>query len=176
MRTAVTYTQQQSGFVGTIRLALLRTADHDAETAFTTLMRYAVLAGIGAQTTHGFGAANLIRLTRHKSNTGRRSTQPVQPCTGTPETPRSSRTRNRRPIPMITTSEPSGMIFRPCPTRGPRKPYTLPRSAGPKTTSLANPSPTQGHRNGSLRLRRLDVSRIRGDRGLMRLHGWDLCR
>ncbi|MGH3621760.1 MAG: CRISPR system precrRNA processing endoribonuclease RAMP protein Cas6 [Sciscionella sp.] len=87
MRTAVTYTQQQSGFVGTIRLALLRTAGHDVETAFAALMRFAVLAGIGAQTTHGFGAVNLMRLTARGSSTGRGSTQPVHPHTGTPENP-----------------------------------------------------------------------------------------
>ena len=52
----------QSGYVGTIHLALIRAADTHVAGAFAALMRYADLAGLGAQTTHGFGAVRFQRL------------------------------------------------------------------------------------------------------------------
>lgn len=47
---------QQTGFTGSVVLALTRGADTTTATVFAAVLRYAAIAGIGAQTGHGFGA------------------------------------------------------------------------------------------------------------------------
>jgi len=88
--TAVTATMQQTGFVGTARLALTRAAGRVAATAFAALMRFADIAGIGAQTTHGFGAVRLRQL-----NTAAPARTPYRSTSAGPKTPRSSQPRSR---------------------------------------------------------------------------------
>jgi CRISPR-associated endoribonuclease Cas6 len=58
----VSATMTQTGFVGTAELGLTRVADERVERVFAALMRFAAIAGIGAQTTHGFGATILHAL------------------------------------------------------------------------------------------------------------------
>jgi CRISPR-associated endoribonuclease Cas6 len=48
--------RDQTGFVGTVQLALTRDAATHTARLFAALTRFANIAGIGAQTTHGFGA------------------------------------------------------------------------------------------------------------------------
>lgn len=57
----VTMTPQlrQIGFVGDIELGLLRDSSSRAGEVFGALMRFAAIAGVGAQTTHGFGAVEV---------------------------------------------------------------------------------------------------------------------
>jgi CRISPR-associated endoribonuclease Cas6 len=62
VRASVTATMDQAGFVGTVRLALLAHADRTTAAVFGALMRFAAIAGLGAQTTHGFGVTRLLRL------------------------------------------------------------------------------------------------------------------
>jgi CRISPR-associated endoribonuclease Cas6 len=50
----------RTGFTGTATLYLDRTAPRSAETVFSALARFAPYCGTGAQTTHGFGATELI--------------------------------------------------------------------------------------------------------------------
>lgn len=52
----------QTGFLGSARIGLTKTTDHTTRTVFAALMRFAVVAGIGAQTTHGFGSVRLEDL------------------------------------------------------------------------------------------------------------------
>jgi CRISPR-associated endoribonuclease Cas6 len=52
-------TLRQTGFVGTFRLRLPRAASDGAARVFGALASFAPLAGIGAQTTHGFGAVDV---------------------------------------------------------------------------------------------------------------------
>ena len=52
-------TVHQTGFVGTAELALLRAAANRTASILAALARFAVIAGIGAQTTHGFGAVDV---------------------------------------------------------------------------------------------------------------------
>lgn len=72
-RGPVTFTTQQTGFVGTVRLALPRSAERGSRYLLAALMRFLGVAGVGAQTTHGFGAVELVALD------GRLMTAPVQP-------------------------------------------------------------------------------------------------
>ncbi len=58
----VSATMNQTGFVGTAVLGLTRVADDRVARAFAALMRFAGIAGFGAQTTHGFGATVLRAL------------------------------------------------------------------------------------------------------------------
>lgn len=58
-RAQVSHTMWQTGFVGAARLALTRAADDVTAQVFTALTRFAEFAGVGAQTTHGFGAVRL---------------------------------------------------------------------------------------------------------------------
>jgi|GEM_PF-983050 len=58
-RTAVSAERRQVGFVGTFRLRLPRAAPEAVGWLFGLLMRFAALAGVGAQTTHGFGAVDV---------------------------------------------------------------------------------------------------------------------
>ncbi len=58
----VSATMTQTGFVGTVVLALTKGADERVERVFAALMRFAGIAGIGAQTTHGFGATVVHNL------------------------------------------------------------------------------------------------------------------
>jgi CRISPR-associated endoribonuclease Cas6 len=59
---AVSATMRQTGFVGTVPLALTRAASDTVARIFAMLLRFAAIAGVGAQTTHGFGATRLLRL------------------------------------------------------------------------------------------------------------------
>lgn len=58
-RAQVSRTMCQTGFVGAAQLALIKTADATTAQVFTALTRFAEFAGVGAQTTHGFGAVRL---------------------------------------------------------------------------------------------------------------------
>lgn len=59
-RAQVSRTMWQTGFVGAVRLALTKTGGEVVAQAFTALTRFAECAGVGAQTTHGFGAVHLV--------------------------------------------------------------------------------------------------------------------
>lgn len=58
-RAQVSRTMWQTGFVGAVRLALTKAGDDVAAQVLTALARFAECAGVGAQTTHGFGAVRL---------------------------------------------------------------------------------------------------------------------
>jgi CRISPR-associated endoribonuclease Cas6 len=58
-RVQVTPTLRQVGFVGEAELRLLRSAPQAAGEVFGALMRFAEVAGVGAQTTCGFGAVEV---------------------------------------------------------------------------------------------------------------------
>lgn len=58
-RAQVSHTMWQTGFVGEAQLALTKAADAATTQVFTALTRFAEFAGVGAQTTHGFGAVRL---------------------------------------------------------------------------------------------------------------------
>ncbi|HEY6424083.1 MAG TPA: CRISPR system precrRNA processing endoribonuclease RAMP protein Cas6, partial [Pseudonocardiaceae bacterium] len=58
-RAQVSRTMWQTGFVGAARLALTKTSDDVTAQVFAALIRFAEFAGVGAQTTHGFGAVRL---------------------------------------------------------------------------------------------------------------------
>jgi len=60
-RAQVSHTMWQTGFVGTAQLSLTKAAETATAQVFIALTRFAEFSGVGAQTTHGFGA---IRLTR----------------------------------------------------------------------------------------------------------------
>ena len=98
--TPVTATMHQTGFVGSIRLALGRDAGRDVAGAFAALMRFADIAGIGAQTTHGFGAVRLLQL-----NTAAPARAPYRSTSRASKTPRSSQTGSRRSGGATTTKE-----------------------------------------------------------------------
>lgn len=49
----------QTGFVGDTELALTHAASPDVAAAFTALLRYSTVAGVGARTTYGFGAMSV---------------------------------------------------------------------------------------------------------------------
>ncbi|MEU4376717.1 CRISPR system precrRNA processing endoribonuclease RAMP protein Cas6 [Pseudonocardia alni] len=53
--------QDQTGFVGRVRFAVPRAAGATTAAAFAALLRFAEIAGVGAQTGHGFGAVR-VRL------------------------------------------------------------------------------------------------------------------
>lgn len=61
-RGAVTLTMQQTGFVGTVHIGLPRAAQRSSRYLLAALMRFVEVAGLGAQTTHGFGAVELVAL------------------------------------------------------------------------------------------------------------------
>jgi len=69
VRANVSATMDQLGFIGTVRLALSQKADSPTAILFAALMRFAAIAGLGAQNTHGFGATRLIRLHHHSPAT-----------------------------------------------------------------------------------------------------------
>jgi len=98
--TPVTVTMHQTGFVGSVRLALGRDAGQPAASAFAALMRFADIAGIGAQTTHGFGAARLLQL-----NTAAPARAPYRSTPRASKTPRSSQTGFRSSGDATTTKE-----------------------------------------------------------------------
>jgi CRISPR-associated endoribonuclease Cas6 len=52
--------RDRAGFVGTATLYVDRGAQRDAVSVFSTLARFAPFCGTGAQTTHGFGATELV--------------------------------------------------------------------------------------------------------------------
>lgn len=58
-RAQVSRTMWQLGFIGTARLALTKTGGDVTAQVFTALTSFAEFAGVGAQTTHGFGAVRL---------------------------------------------------------------------------------------------------------------------
>ncbi|SDQ35455.1 CRISPR system precrRNA processing endoribonuclease RAMP protein Cas6 [Actinopolyspora saharensis] len=62
VRTPVSATMEQTGFVGTVRLGLTRNAERVTRGLFAALMRFTAVAGVGAQTTHGFGGVQLEEL------------------------------------------------------------------------------------------------------------------
>lgn len=92
----VTATMHQTGFVGSVRLALTRAAGPAVAGAFAALMRFADIAGLGAQTTHGFGATHLTRL-----NTAPPTRARYRSTTEAPKTTWSSQTRSRSSATMI---------------------------------------------------------------------------
>ncbi len=58
-QVSVTEKIRQVGFVGDAELRLLKTAAAATADVFGALTRFAAIAGIGAQTTHGFGAVEV---------------------------------------------------------------------------------------------------------------------
>jgi len=76
VRARATYSSQQTGFVGTFTLALPATAPPETYHVLAALARYAEIAGIGAQTTHGYGACTLAGATRHTSNRKKPTSRP----------------------------------------------------------------------------------------------------
>lgn len=88
--TPVSATMHQTGFVGTIRLALTRAAGAPLASLFAALMRYTDIAGLGAQTTHGFGAVRLQHLNHNPP-----TRPPYRSTTGRPKQPRSSQANFR---------------------------------------------------------------------------------
>lgn len=62
VRARVTYTMDQTGFVGQVRLALGRSASDRAQRVLAALAKFAPIAGVGAQPTHGFGACRLLAV------------------------------------------------------------------------------------------------------------------
>lgn len=58
-RVALTEQLCQVGFVGDVELRLLRGTSETAAGVFGALLRFATIAGIGAQTTWGFGAVDM---------------------------------------------------------------------------------------------------------------------
>ena len=50
---------RQTGFVGSMTLALTRAADDTTAALFAALLRFAEVAGVGAQTGYGFGAVTV---------------------------------------------------------------------------------------------------------------------
>lgn len=64
-RAQVSATMWQTGFVGAVRLALTKAGDRVTAQMFTALARFAEFAGVGAQTTHGFGAVRLVGPPAH---------------------------------------------------------------------------------------------------------------
>lgn len=55
VRVQVGRSALQTGFVGDAELGITRTAAPGVSTAFAALLRFASIAGVGAQTTYGFG-------------------------------------------------------------------------------------------------------------------------
>ncbi len=58
-QVSVTEQIRQVGFVGEAQLRLLKTASAATAEVFGAVMRFAAIAGVGAQTTHGFGALDI---------------------------------------------------------------------------------------------------------------------
>lgn len=92
----VTAGRDQVGFTGTAGLELLRRTDPDVRVVFGALMRFAELAGVGAQVTHGFGAVDLLSLEELGApgaghHTGRQASQGVGPRVGIDAAQGSSR-------------------------------------------------------------------------------------
>jgi CRISPR-associated endoribonuclease Cas6 len=88
----VSATMHQTGYLGTVRLALGRAADVAVAGAFAALMRYAGLAGLGAQTTHGFGAVHLQRLNHTPP-----ASRPYRSTSGRPKPAQSPQSSFRSP-------------------------------------------------------------------------------
>ncbi|MGW0359280.1 CRISPR system precrRNA processing endoribonuclease RAMP protein Cas6 [Nocardia nova] len=63
VRARATYSSQQTGFLGAFTLALPAAAPQATYHVLAALARYAEIAGIGAQTTHGYGACTLTGTT-----------------------------------------------------------------------------------------------------------------
>ncbi|MGW5440568.1 CRISPR system precrRNA processing endoribonuclease RAMP protein Cas6 [Nocardia asteroides] len=63
VRARTTYTSHQTGYVGTVTLALPATAPRHTTHTLAALAHYAPIAGIGAQTTHGYGSCQLTHTT-----------------------------------------------------------------------------------------------------------------
>lgn len=96
----VTVTMHQTGYVGTVRLALTRAAVPGVAGAFAALMRFADIAGLGAQTTHGFGATRLRTL-----NHAAPQRAPYRSSSRGPKQPRSSQPRSRSSAAASTLEE-----------------------------------------------------------------------
>ncbi|HEU0089322.1 MAG TPA: CRISPR system precrRNA processing endoribonuclease RAMP protein Cas6 [Pseudonocardiaceae bacterium] len=67
MRVRVGHAAWQTGFVGDAELGLTRTAAPGVSTVFAALLRFATIAGVGAQTTYGFGEVSPELLAPHAS-------------------------------------------------------------------------------------------------------------
>ncbi|MBF6294629.1 MULTISPECIES: CRISPR system precrRNA processing endoribonuclease RAMP protein Cas6 [Nocardia] len=63
VRARTTYTKHQTGFLGTLTLALPAKAPTHTHHTLATLTTYATITGIGAQTTHGYGTCRITRTT-----------------------------------------------------------------------------------------------------------------
>lgn len=70
---AVGARMQQTGFTGTVTLGLTRAADATTASVFAAVLRYGAIAGIGAQTGHGFGAVRTRLHARRTDQLGRSS-------------------------------------------------------------------------------------------------------
>ena len=73
----------QTGFVGEAEFGITRTAPPRVDAVFTALLRFAAVAGVGAQTTHGFGEVcpHLDNLPRsHRSGDEAPAVSPVDPA------------------------------------------------------------------------------------------------
>jgi hypothetical protein len=102
-----------------VAIALNRQADPTTHTVFAALMRFAAIAGLGAQTTHGFGATDLIALPHPKVDRGQDMSArhrirrgPRKPCF------RSSYPINsiQRDVKSITSRSFAGRSSQPVPT------------------------------------------------------------
>ncbi|MEV0359417.1 CRISPR system precrRNA processing endoribonuclease RAMP protein Cas6 [Nocardia sp. NPDC050697] len=63
VRARTTYASYQTGYLGTVTLALPTTAPPHTHHTLAALAHYAPIAGIGAQTTHGYGSCHLTHTT-----------------------------------------------------------------------------------------------------------------
>lgn len=61
----VSVTMWQTGFIGAAQLGLTRAGNNVTAQVFTALVRFAEFAGVGAQTTHGFGAVRIAGRPSH---------------------------------------------------------------------------------------------------------------
>ncbi|MBA2324201.1 MAG: CRISPR system precrRNA processing endoribonuclease RAMP protein Cas6 [Pseudonocardiales bacterium] len=112
----------QSGFVGVVELALTRAANQNTASLFAALLRFAGIAGIGAQTTHGFGAVRVLPTDRDRPSAHRARSA------------RSSRDHRRssRPVTDASVSSPAitGDRPEPCPRGDQSRSWSEPPSRG----------------------------------------------
>ena len=91
-----------TGFVGHIHLGVDRGTSQPALSLFASLLRFIAIAGVGAQTTHGFGAIDLLVLHGHPTRTDpprsprrRRGPRSDIPAAQTPSPPFGSPSEDR---------------------------------------------------------------------------------
>ncbi|MDN5758493.1 MAG: CRISPR system precrRNA processing endoribonuclease RAMP protein Cas6, partial [Tomitella sp.] len=97
VRGAVGARTDQTGYLGTVVLALTRRATDPTAALFGAMLRFADIAGVGAQTTHGFGAVTLLSgpgTDQHRTTLNRRGPRnassqftPLPDLKVTPSTP-----------------------------------------------------------------------------------------